>query len=124
MNTCVYNDDDTPLERELRSFRKLYNAALFNEWYSQGKYQAHKSRRHHTWDLCFGGDMFIVCAMIPTGPISNHYYIKDWDLFQIPEVGTAFFQWDGHSSQTVIHRLTMFVSITEESGGKAENRRK
>lgn len=31
---------------ELYEFRKLYNAALFNEWAAQGKFSVHKSKRH------------------------------------------------------------------------------
>ena len=31
---------------ELYEFRKLYNAALFNEWAALGLYSVHKSVRH------------------------------------------------------------------------------
>ena len=67
---------------ELYYYRMLYNAAFFNllpkEW-------VHKSKRHHTGEECFGGGWFVVMANLPTGQISNHYELKDWDLFQIPE---------------------------------------
>lgn len=33
----------------------------------------------------FGGDWFIVIAELPTGQISNHYRVEDWNLFDIPE---------------------------------------
>jgi hypothetical protein len=66
----------------------------------------HKSRRHHDGKLPFGkDDWFIVCAMLPTGQISNHYHIEDWDLFQIPETEKALFKFDGHTSEDVINRL-------------------
>jgi hypothetical protein len=66
----------------------------------------HKSRRHHDGKLPFGkDDWFIVCAMLPTGQISNHYAIEDWDLFQIPETEKALFKFDGHTSEDVINRL-------------------
>jgi mRNA-degrading endonuclease YafQ of YafQ-DinJ toxin-antitoxin module len=91
---------------ELYEFRKLYNAALFNEWNLSNKYNVHKSIRHYDNELCFGGGWFIVSAMLPTGLISNHYKLKDWDLFQVPEVPKALFEFDGHTGKEVLERLT------------------
>lgn len=105
MNSLMYNEDDSPVTRELYAFRKLYNAALFSEWYVQGKYQVHKSKKNYDGDSCFGGDMFIVAAMLPTGLISQHYYIEDWDLFKILEVEKALFEYDGHTSNMVLIRM-------------------
>jgi hypothetical protein len=93
--------------RELYEFRKMFNAALFNEWASQGKYNVHKSVRHHDGEYCFGEDSgwFIVVAILPTGQISNHYERKDWDLFNIPAKDRAMFEFDGHTGADVIERL-------------------
>lgn len=93
--------------KELYEFRKVYNAALFNEWASfyYDRYKVHKSWRHHDGELCFGGGWFIVVAVLPTGQISNHYEAKDWDLFKIPETETALFPFDGHTPQDVLERL-------------------
>lgn len=90
--------------KELYEFRKLYNAALFNEWYSQDKYNVHKSWKHHDGEECFGGGWFIVVATLPTGQISNHYEEKDWDLFRVVAKDRAD-EWDGHTSQDVAKRL-------------------
>jgi hypothetical protein len=110
---------------ELYEFRKVYNAALFNElakkWYKRDKefkmgmvclsnvdleeYHIHKSWKHHDGELCFGGGWFIVVAMLPTGQITNHYKAEDWDLFKIPEAETALFPYDGHTSTDVLNRL-------------------
>lgn len=108
---------------ELYEFRKIYNAALFNEWAKQktetgkmllrnpsiietiSKYDVHKSWRHNDGELCFGGGWFIVVAVLPSGQISNHYKAEDWDLFKIPEVEKAKYKFDGHTSQDVIERL-------------------
>lgn len=118
---------------ELYEFRKIYNAALFNEWaldyYGvlkghvvtdvmtihpeiqnflnniKPKYNVHKSWKHHDGELCFGGGWFIVSAMLPTGLISNHYKAEDWDLFKIPEVEKALHEFDGHTSEDVLNRL-------------------
>ncbi len=90
--------------KELYEFRKIYNAALFNEWASQAKYEVHKSKRHGDGEECFGGGWFIVMATLPSGQISNHYELKDWDLFRCEEREKAD-QWDGHTPQDVIQRL-------------------
>lgn len=103
---------------ELYEFRKAYNAALFNEWGSNYKfnknkdfshqkkhYNVHKSWKHHDGELCFGGGWFIVCAKLPSGLISNYYKAEDWDLFKIPEVDKALFVFDGHTGSDVIERL-------------------
>lgn len=111
--------------KELYEFRKMYNAVLFNEWANpntvhyykdekefdgvgskQGnKYQVHKSWKHNDGELCFGGGWFIVSAMLPTGLISNHYKAEDWDLFQVPEVEKALYEFDGHTGADVLERL-------------------
>lgn len=113
---------------ELYAFRKAYNAALFNEWAedwrsiqtmkdathpeiklavknSKGKYDVHKSERHFDGELCFGGGWFIVVAILPTGQISNHYKMEDWDLFKIPVSEKAKYEFDGHTGEDVINRL-------------------
>ena len=104
--------------KELYEFRKVYNAALFNEWakiytgkFDQGimdfkpKYDVHKSWKHNDGELCFGGGWFIVVAILPDGQISNHYEAKDWDLFEIPEVEKAKYPFDGHTADDVLERL-------------------
>lgn len=95
---------------ELYEFRKLYNASLFNEWangWKEGfavKYDVHKSKLHSDGQVPFSGGWFIVVAELPNGQISNHYELKDWDLFDIPEKEKAN-KWDGHTEKDVISRL-------------------
>lgn len=86
-------------------FRKVYNAALFNEWALQGRYSVHKSKKHYDGEDCFGGGWFIVVAILPLGQISNHYKIEDWDLFKCFAYETALFPYDNHSSHDVLKRL-------------------
>lgn len=100
--------------KELYEFRKLYNAALFNGWAEQRLFDVHKSKRHHDGEECFGGGWFIVMATLPTGQISNHYELKDWDLFQCDERERAN-EWDGHTTQDVAKRLTEFLSPQEHT---------
>lgn len=93
---------------ELYEFRKVFNAALFNEWASQKKYNVHKSIRHNDGKYCFdsGGEWFIVVADLPTGQISNHYQIKDWDLFKCRATDRALLPFDGHTAADVLKRLS------------------
>lgn len=97
---------------ELYYYRMLYNAAFFNmlpkEW-------VHKSKRHNDGEECFGGGWFIVMANLPTGQVSNHYELKDWDLFQIPEKEVAD-RWDGHTPQEAADRLYKY--LLEKQGEK------
>ena len=99
---------------ELYEYRMLYNAALFNEFAKQGLYDVHKSRKHSDGEYPFGdSNWFIVMAELPTGQISNHYEMKDWDKFQIPEKPLAN-KWDGHSPRDVADRLTSFTTPKKE----------
>jgi hypothetical protein len=96
---------------ELYEYRKLYNACLFNEWGKQNLYDVHKSRLHSDGTVPFGNkDYFIVVAELPTGQISNHYHMKDWDLFKIPEKEKSN-EYDAHTPQDVTERLKYFLKI-------------
>lgn len=86
---------------ELYEYRLLYNAAFFN---MLPKDTVHKSKRHHTGEECFGGGWFIVMAQLPTGQVSNHYEMKDWDLFDVPEKEIAD-EWDGHTPAVAARRV-------------------
>ena len=90
---------------ELYQYRMLYNAAFFN---MLPKEIVHKSKRHHDGEECFGGGWFVVMANLPTGQISNHYELKNWDLFQIPEKEIAD-EWDGHTPQEAAERLHRYL---------------
>lgn len=108
--------------KELYEFRKLYNAAFFNELMHPHRMRmfrqynpcnVHKSKRHNDGEECFGGGWFIVMATLPTGQISNHYELKDWDLFQIDERERADV-WDGHTPQDVAKRITEYLAQQKE----------
>ena len=109
---------------ELFDFRMSYNAALFNEWAAQGKHSVHKSYRHHTGELCFGGGYFVVVAVLPDGQISNHYKNEYWDLFDIPQAGQALVEFDNHTGAEVLSRLKSYrprqaepVSAPDDASG-------
>ena len=95
---------------ELYEYRLLYNASMFNELAKQNLYDVHKSKRHSDGEVPFGdSNWFIVMAELPTGQISNHYEMKDWDLFDIPEKEIAN-EWDGHTPKDVAERLRRFLT--------------
>lgn len=89
---------------DLYRHRLLLTAALFNSWYDQDRYDVHRSRLHSDGKEPFGGGWFIVVAQLPTGQISYHYLLKDWELFQIPELYRAA-HFDGHTAAEAADRL-------------------
>jgi len=89
---------------ELYEFRKTFNVLLFNQWSEEKKYDIHKSFRHSDGEWCFDGEYFIVVAELPTGQISFHYELKDWNLFKVPEKVIPN-EFDGHTPQDVLERL-------------------
>lgn len=96
---------------ELYEYRLYYNAMLFNEFAKQNLYDVHKSKKHSDGNIPFGNDdYFIVVAELPTGQITNHYRMKYWDLFQIPEKEKAN-EYDFHSPKDVIDRINSFIKI-------------
>lgn len=92
---------------ELYRYRMLYNAAFFN---CLPPHWVHKSRRHSTGEECFGGGWFVVMADLPTGQVSNHYEMKYWDLFRVPEREFAK-EWDGHTPQEAADRLEAWLKV-------------
>jgi hypothetical protein len=99
---------------ELYQHRLLLTAALFLSWklidgeWSDEPFSPHKSMLHSDGEVPFGGGWFIVVAQLPTGQISYHYELKDWDLFNIPERARAA-EFDGHTAQDVADRLESFL---------------
>ena len=95
---------------ELYDHRRVLTAALFNEWViARPEFAVQKSWHHSDGQLCFGGGWFIVVAELPAGQISYHYEEIYWDLFKIPEYTTPH-EYDGHTAQDVVTRLTALAS--------------
>lgn len=67
-----------------------------------------KSHRHYDGEECFGGGWFIVMAELPTGQISYHYENRHWELFNIPELDTAW-EWDGHTPNEADDRIESYL---------------
>ena len=100
--------------KELYDFRRVYNAALFNEWSEKGIFKVHKSTRHHDGEECFGGGYFVVVAVLPAGQITNHYKMKHWEEFKIPAFEKARFEYDGHTAMDTVDRLNELLSKQEQ----------
>lgn len=112
--------------KELYEYRKIYNALWFNQLALEIEcavlggdigdpddygYKVVKSKKHSDGELCFGGGWFIVVVETPYGQISNHYELKDWDLFKIPEVDLPP-TYDGHTPQQALERMKQILSET------------
>ena len=99
---CKSGEVSDGCHNELYDFIREYNAALVNS----GVWKAHKSYRHHSGELCYGGGWFIVMIETPFGQISDYYENKYWDEFHCEEKEFAD-EWDGHTEKDVIARLMM-----------------
>ena len=101
---------------ELYDFRREYNAALVNS----GVWKAHKSYRHHSGELCFGGGWFIVGIDTPEGSYTYHYENRYWDMFDCVDLPRAK-HWDGHTEADAGTRLMSLEPDEIEGVRKAEN---
>lgn len=111
----VIQGDNLEVRDEYHSMEDLYyhrmalNIALFHAWKELG-WDVVKSKLHHDGTM-FEGDYFIVWAKTPKyhpfphKQISYHYHLKHWDKFKIPEVERIMFQYDGHTSNSVLELL-------------------
>ena len=103
------NEQLKQLQNELYDFRMVYNALLFNNWHKHNEIEVYKSRRHN--DGTFIYEWFIVVAILPDGKqVTNHYHIKYWDYFKIPEYTMVKDKFDGHTSQDVLDRLKSWLN--------------
>lgn len=95
---------------ELYHYRMLYNAAFFNELAKipGNPYRVHKALKHSDGKECFGGGWFIVMATLPSGQVSNHYELKDWDFFKVEMYNIAD-KFDGHTPQIAAERIEKFL---------------
>lgn len=110
---CLHRNYLNLLEDELGAklsidlIERYIKAAFFNEL-AKGDIKVCKSHKHHDGEECFGGGWFIVMAELPTGQISNHYENRYWELFNIPELDTAW-EWDGHTSNEAADRIESYL---------------
>lgn len=96
-NEKLYEDPEDmwlPEDIWLNEFRIELMNALF-----QKGFDVYKARE-------VGADRFVVMAELPTGRISKHYEMKDWDRFQIPEKDFA-----EKAAMDVVGRLTVLQRI-------------
>ena len=98
---------------ELYDFRMIYNAGFFSMLHkTHPEYKTHKSRKHYDGEYPFNKKtMFIVSTKLPTGMISNHYNMKDWDYFKIPETPKSILKFDGHTPEDVMDRMKEYMLL-------------
>ena len=96
---------------QLYAFRAALTALLFNTWAREGRYDVHKSRRHSDGSIPFGDpDWFIVVATPPTGQVSFHYRMAEWDRFTCPERERPA-PWDDHDAAQALARLSALIDL-------------
>lgn len=105
---------------DLYEQRMLYHAHLAQRWYAEGV-PIIKSRRHHTGEECFGGGWFIVMMQLPTGQVSQHYRLDDWNLFAV-EAQEMAWVWDGHDAAEGNRRLREALRLTPPSHNMQQRR--
>lgn len=100
---------------DLYEYRMLYNACFFTMLAGMpgNPYKVHKSYFHHDGKMPFGGGWFIVMATLPAGQISNHYPLKYWHLFDIPQQAIAD-KWDGHTSEQAKMRMWDLLTFAND----------
>ena len=93
---------------ELYKYRMLYNAAFFNLLSKTNK--VIKSKKHSDGSIPFNdSNWFIVQAKLENGKIiSNHYEIKDWNMFKIPEAKVAM-PWSGSTPEQEAEYLETYI---------------
>ena len=104
---------------------------IFNTCYnSVSLYVPFKSKRHHPDELDIREDLFI-CGIISVHlradklhtsntmigikfdwSVSNHYFLKDWDLFKVIELDHAP-EYNGHNSDTTLEELLVLSNIND-----------
>ena len=94
---------------ELYRYRMIYNALFVNMVALSGKYEVYKTKRHNDGQECFGGGWFLVSVRLPTGPLDNHYEMKDWNLFHCPEVEKEPYPYDGHTPADAADNAEKFL---------------
>ena len=77
------------------------------------------AKKHCDGNPCFDGNWFIVTAMLPTGQVSNHYKLEDWNLFDVPEVDLAPV-WDGHTPEDAANRIEDWIRADKVNEKKIE----
>jgi hypothetical protein len=99
---------------ELYQFRLVLTALLFNKWADEGLIEVYKSKKHFDGKPCFGGKWFIIVANLPTGQVSFHYELKDWNAFSCVQYDKSKDPWDGHTAMVALKRLMDFIRYYDE----------
>lgn len=88
------------------TFQELYNGRMIMSVVICNTYSdvSWKSKLHD--DGTMFDDMFIVGCETPEGSYTNHYPLRDWDLFEVIELEKAR-PFDGHTAADVGRLLSL-----------------
>jgi len=107
---------------ELYEYRKAYNALFAN--LAVDKFKVEKTKNHYDGEPCFGGTHFKVYFQLPTGEVSNHYKLEDWDLFDVPEVEKATIEYDGHTPAEALQRMLDYLKTKKDESTSSKTKGK
>lgn len=98
------SDDTGKISDGYHTFDELYEhrVTLFACLANRNKKNAWKSYFHSDGTSYEG--WFIAGMTLPTGQITYHIPLRDWDRFQVKEFDRAL-AWDGHTPNDVLERL-------------------
>jgi hypothetical protein len=100
---------------QLYNYRMLYNAMVCHMWAKSGDVEVYKSRLHENGKVPFGDpDYFVVVAILPSGQISNHYRMKDWDKFNVVAYQKALHAYDGHTPEDCEKRMEEYLKLKNQ----------
>lgn len=87
---------------ELYDHRRALTAALAKV---MAPYRPWRSKQHHPEDSPIYEGYFIVGIELPTGAITYHYRLEDWDLFPYVRELPHAPKWDGATPNDTVNRL-------------------
>lgn len=85
---------------DLYNCRMIMSAVICNTYANV----SWKSKQHDDGTMFDG--MFIVGCETPEGSYTNHYPLKDWDLFEVIALEKAR-PWDGHTADDIGRLLSL-----------------
>lgn len=94
---------------ELYDHRRALTSALVN---MVGPGVAWRSQQHHEGGEPMFDGYFILGIDLPTGTITYHYKIENWDDFSHARIMERAPEWDGASPAATVERLLSFGRAT------------
>lgn len=95
------------------TFKELYEhrMVLFLALMHSYRQYAWRSKKHHPKDDPIFEGYFIAGMNLPTGQVTYHYKLDEWDTFDHIRCYPTAPKWDGHTPETCVERLKEFALL-------------